>query len=46
MKKFAGMVCVLTLLLCCVSFSAEASDNVTALKNTTRNNSALEAMGY
>ena len=46
MKKFVSMVCVLALLMCCVSFSAEASDNVTALKNTTRNNSALEAMGY
>lgn len=46
MKKFVSMVCVLALLVCCVSFSAEASDNVTALKNTTRNNSALEAMGY
>lgn len=46
MKKFVSMVCVLALLVCCVSFSAEASSNVTALKNTTRNNSALEAMGY
>ena len=46
MKKFVSMVCVLALLVCCVSFSAEASGNVTALKNTTRNNSALEAMGY